>query len=104
MLFCGYDKHVPNHQKGAEAVKFFEAILTATPMIMQCGIGMGDKVVGRGYGLAVETDNVEEIQKAIRVFMTDKELYLRCQQNEIRDAGQYSWQNEVAVLKKIYQL
>lgn len=103
-LFCGYDKHVPNHQKDAEAVKFFEAILTATPMIMQRGIGMGDKVVQRGYGLAVETDNASEIKAAIRRLMTDGELYLRCQQNEIRDAGKYAWQSEVAVLKQVYQL
>lgn len=103
VLFCGYNKHVPNHQKDAEAVKFFEAILTATPMIMQKDIGMGDKVVSRKYGLVVETDNAEEIRSAIRRFMTDKELYRLCQQNEIRDAGQYSWQSEVAVLKKIYQ-
>jgi glycosyltransferase involved in cell wall biosynthesis len=104
VLFCGYDKHVPNHQKDAEAVKFFEAIITATPMIMQCDIGMGDKVVSRGYGLAVETDNAEEVKKAILRLMTDKELYLHCQQNEMRDAGRYSWQSEVAVLKQIYQL
>ena len=80
VLFCGYDKHVPHHQN-FDAVKFFEAILTATPMIMQCDIAMGDKVVGRGYGLAVETDNAEEIQTAIVRFKPDKELYRRCQQN-----------------------
>ena len=104
VLFCGYTKHSPNHQKDAEAVKFFEAILTATPMIMQCEIGMGDKVVSRGYGLAVETDNAAEIRDAIQKFKTDRAFYQRCQQNEIRDAGQYSWQSEVAVLKRIYQL
>jgi len=88
VLFCGYDKHVPNHQKEAEAIKFFEAIVTATPMIMQCDIGMGDKVVSRGYGLAVETDNAQEIQGAIVRFMTDKALYQRCQENEIKDGIQ----------------
>lgn len=101
VLFCGYDKHVPHHQN-FDAVKFFEAIITATPMIMQCDISMGDKVVGRGYGLAVETDDAKEIREAIIRFMTDKELYQRCQRNEIRDADQYCWQNEVAVLKKVY--
>lgn len=103
VLFCGYDKHVPHHQN-FDAVKFFEAILTATPMIMQRDISMGDKVVGKGYGLAVETEDAGEIKQAILRFMTDKELYLRCQRNEIRDADQYCWQSEVAVLKKIYLL
>ncbi len=104
VLFCGYDKHVPNHQKDAEAVKFFEAIITATPMIMQSGIGMGDKVTSRGYGLVVETDNAGEIKNAILRLKTDPVLYRRCRENEINDADRYYWQNEVTVLGKIYGL
>jgi glycosyltransferase involved in cell wall biosynthesis len=102
-LFCGYDKHVPHH-KDFDAVKFFEAILTATPMIMQCDISMGNKVIDRGYGLAVETDDAAEVKEAILRLKTDNVLYRRCQQNEIIDAEKYCWQSEVAVLKKIYHL
>ncbi|MBE0600272.1 MAG: glycosyltransferase [Firmicutes bacterium] len=103
VLFCGYDKHVPHH-KDFDAVKFFEAIITATPMIMQCDISMGEKVVQNGYGLAVETDDAQAIRDAIIRLKTDKDLYQSFQQNEIRDAGLYCWQTEVSKLKAIYRL
>ena len=103
VLFCGYDKHVPHH-KDFDAVKFFEAIITATPMIMQCDINMGKKVLRQGYGLVVETDDAEAIKRAIIRLKTDTELYQSCQENEKRDAVLYCWQSEVEKLKTIYHL
>ena len=102
VLFCGYDKKIPNHQKEAEAVKFFEAIITGTPMIMQKDIGMGDKVIANGYGVAVETDSCEEIKSAIEKFMNDKAFYQNCRDNELSQAERYNWENEVQILRNIY--
>ena len=102
VLFCGYDKKIPNHQKEAEAVKFFEAIITGTPMIMQKDIGMGDKVVKNGYGVAVETDSIDDIKVAIDKFINDSDFYNNCRENELSNSEKYNWDNEVQVLKKIY--
>ena len=103
VLFCGYDKKIPNHQKEAEAVKFFEAIITGTPMIMQKNIGMGDKVIANGYGIAVETDSFVEIKEAIEKFMNDRDFYNSCRDNELLHAQRYNWENEVRILNRIYQ-
>lgn len=102
VLFCGYNKMIPNHQKDAEAVKFFEAIITGTPMIMQAHIGMGDKVEREGYGIAVETDSAEQIEKAIHTFIENRDFYEKCKNNELRNANRYNWENEVKVLDIIY--
>lgn len=102
VLFCGYDKAIPNHQKDAEAVKFFEAIITGTPMIMQKEIGMGEKVEREGYGISIDTDSPDEIREAIRRLKTDKEFYNNCRANELKNAPRYSWESEVQVLNQVY--
>lgn len=104
VIFCGYDKSVPNYQKCAEAVKFYESIVTGTPMIMEKYIGMGDKVEKYGYGIAADTSDVKSIRDAIVKLKDNKEFWDNCRTNELRDAGKYVWDNEVKVLDEIYLL
>jgi glycosyltransferase involved in cell wall biosynthesis len=104
VLFCGYDKNEENYKNDSEAVKYFEAIVTGTPMIMQAEIGMGKKVEKFGYGLSVETDDPEQVFKAIVKLKTDRDFYAECRSNELHDAPRYDWNTEVEVLKRIYNL
>lgn len=103
VLFAGYDPQVPNHQGDAEAVKFYEAIFTGTPMLMTRGIGMGDKVERFGFGLTCDTRNPTEIRDALLQLKTDRKLWRACAQNELSHAHEYAWDTAVTVLDKIYQ-
>lgn len=103
LLFCGYDKTILNFQGDAEVVKFYEAILTGTPMIMTDGIGMADKVKKNGYGIVCDTSNPNEIKNAILMFMNDKDFWNKCSENEKRDSIKYDWKNAVKVLDDIYR-
>lgn len=103
ILFCGYDPEVPNHQGDAEAVKFYEAIFTGTPMLMTRGIGMGDKVEKFGFGLTCNTRDPKEIREAVVRLKTDHELWEKCHTNELEHAGEYCWDTAVTILDKIYR-
>ena len=103
VLFCGYDPNNPNYQGDAEVVKFYEAIFTATPILMTASIGMGEKVRRGGYGLTCDTRSPEEIRAAILKLKDDRVLYRACADSERRDASRYDWRTAVKVLDKIYQ-
>lgn len=101
-LFCGYNPDNPNYQGDAEVVKFYEAIFTATPMIMTESIGMGEKVHKNGYGVTCNTRSSEDIRMAILKLKDDRAFYQSCVEHERKNASQYDWQEAVKVLDKIY--
>ena len=102
ILFCGYDPNLLNYQGDGEVVKFYEAIVTGTPMIMTDGIGMSNKVRDNGYGICCNTRNSQEIKAAIERFIADREFYSSCAHNELKDAYKYDWKTAVRILDKIY--
>lgn len=51
----------------------------------------------------IETDDPAEIEKAIARFMTDKDFYRHCRENELKNAHRYNWENEVQILSRIYE-
>lgn len=101
-LFCGYDPRNPNYQGDAEVVKFYEAIFTATPLIMTESIGMGEKVRRNGYGVTCDTRSPEAIRAAIVKLKNDRDFYRSCADRERESASRYDWQEAVRVLDKIY--
>lgn len=102
VLFCAYPPDDPNYQGDAEVIKYYEAIITGTPMIMTEGIGMASKVVNNGYGLICNTRDSKSIQETINRYMFDKQLWEKCHDNELKDSSKHRWSNAVKVLKEIY--
>lgn len=103
VLFVGYDPENPNYAGNSEAVKYYEAIVTRTPMIITKGIGMGDKVEKYKFGIACNTRDADEIRVAIKRLKNNKELLDEFARSENLVADYYTWENEVKVLNKIYQ-
>ena len=102
ILFCGYDGNSLNYNGDAEVVKFYEAIVTGTPMIMTKGTGMAQKVVNNGYGVVCDVASIEDIRRAVLGFKQNKAFWNECAENELRDANQYFWEKEILVLDNIY--
>ena len=104
VLFCAYDPNDRNYQGHAEVVKFYEAIVTGTPMIMTAGLGMADKVIKNNWGLVCDTRNQEEIRNAVIKLKSDKALWNSIHDSLLSAAGQYSWDGEVKVLDKVFRM
>ena len=102
VVFCGYNRNDVNYQGDAEVVKFYESIVTGTPMIMTKGIGMGDKVERNGYGLTCDTLNKNEIINAIILLRDNKSFYNECSKKELADSHKYKWENAVKILDNFY--
>jgi len=102
LLFCGYDPYDTNYQGDAEIVKYYEAIVTGTPMIMTESIGMGAKVRKNGFGLTCDTIKPEEIRDAILQLKNNHELWQQCSNNELSQAKNYKWENIVKILDEVY--
>lgn len=102
LLFCAYSPEDPNYQGDAEVIKFYEAIFTGTPILVTKNIGMEKKVLDNTFGLSCDTRNPEEIKKAILKMKDDKEYWNKCHESELLFAPNYSWDNAVKILDKIY--
>ncbi len=103
VLFCGYDADNPNYQKDAEVVKFYEAIVTGTPMIMTEGIGMAQKVRKNGFGVTADTRSAASIKEKIQVFLQDRKILRGFSENMLAKASDYRWEEAVGVLQIIYR-
>ena len=101
LVFCGYDPDDPNYQGEAEIVKFYEAIVTGTPMLMTESIGMGEKVRKNSWGLTCDTRSANEIRQAVIKLKDDKTFWQECSDNELESAPLYSWENAVKRLDEI---
>ncbi len=103
VLFCGYDPTNPNFQGDAEVIKFYEAIVTGTPMIMTEGIGMAQKVRKHGFGITVDTRNVAAVREKIEEILDNRGILEKYSQNMLKAASNYQWKEAVSILNKVYQ-
>ena len=103
VLYCGYNPDNPNYQGDAEVVKFYEAIVTGTPMIMTESLGMGEKVKQMDIGLTADTRDVNSIKKVIVQMKNDKMLCQKFRENMLKFSPNYNWENAVKVLDEVYQ-
>lgn len=102
LLFCGYDPNNANYQGDAEVVKFYEAIVTGTPLIITAGTGMAEKVKKHGLGVAVDTRDAKQLKDVIRKILEDKDKLNVYRDNMGKIAEDYQWKNAVKVLSKVY--
>lgn len=102
LLFCGYNAQNPNYQGETEVVKFYEAIITGTPMIMTEGIGMADKVRKFGLGFVVNPLDADAIKEIVLKVLTHPEMLVECRRKMLDKADDYKWDKVVWVLDTIY--
>ena len=103
LLFCGYNAKNPNYQGETEVVKFYEAIITGTPMIMTEGIGMADKVRKFGLGFVVDPEDADSIKEVVLKVLSHPEMLEECRRKMLDKADDYKWEHAVKVLDTIYQ-
>ena len=103
VLYCGYNPDNPNYQGDAEVVKFYEAIVTGTPMIMTESLGMGEKVRQMEIGLTTDTRDADSVKKVVIQMKNNKTQCQKFRENMLTLSKNYNWQNAVGILDKVYQ-
>lgn len=104
VVYAGYRPY-SDTRECAEVVKFFECILTGTPIILtEAYTGMGDRINKLGLGITCDTLNVEAVKGAILKLKNDKQFWSKCSENEKKYSTNYDWNTEVRVLDKVYNL
>lgn len=87
----------------AEVVKFFECIVTGTPLILtEAYTGMAERIRKYGFGLTCDTRDADAVRTAILKLKEDSAFRKKCAENELRCAPQYDWKQAVHVLDTVY--
>ena len=99
ILFCGYDPDVINWRH-AIATKFFEAIVTLTPVIVFDDTLMGEMVKKHDIGFIVKDNTVASFKKTISKI--SKKHLIKKIDNLKKIQYDYTWEKVVKNLDKIY--
>ncbi|WP_313126490.1 glycosyltransferase [Proteiniclasticum ruminis] len=101
ILYSVYSKDNPQHMI-SYPVKFFEAIVTKTPMIVSKGSVLEKFVVEKDIGFAVDGENVDEIKNLVTYINDNKVILEKCIRNLEKIQFNYSWEEVVKRLDEIY--
>lgn len=96
-----YSKHNPQHMIGYP-VKFFEAIITKTPIIVAKGSVLEDFVREHDIGFVVDGESVEEIKYLVSNINVNRQGLKEKIKNIEKIQFNYSWEEVVKNLDKIY--
>lgn len=102
VLFCGYNSNSENWNTFLEPVKYFEAIITGTPIIATKNLYFSNSVEKNVFGICCDTKNIDELKSTILKLKTDSAFWKQCSENELRNADNYDWRKAVTVLDDIY--
>lgn len=104
MLYCVYSSDDENNQN-AFPNKFFESIVTETPIIVNHNTKMAEFVAEKRIGLVVNGDSVDDIREKLFQLLQEPErlTFYREQMNELHNNSNYSWDKVVINLRDIYQ-
>lgn len=102
VLFLGYSPENENYHGQFEPVKYFEAILTSTPIIATKALNIGIQIEKNMFGIAIDTRNPEEIKRAINIFKENSEFLSNCRENMRAMSPLYDWNEAVKILDKVY--
>ncbi|MBU5294107.1 glycosyltransferase family 4 protein [Anaerosalibacter bizertensis] len=83
-------------------VKFFEGIITKTPMIVNKGTVLEDFIKEYGIGFAVEGGNISEIRELVEYINKNRYILDEKVKNLEKIQYDYSWQEVVKNLDNIY--
>ncbi|SFD26479.1 glycosyltransferase [Clostridium uliginosum] len=102
LLFCVYDIKDIN-DKNAYPTKFFEGIVTKTPILVADNSVVADFCNQHNIGFAVSTDYKESLIKIFKQISEDKSILEKMAKNEEVMSKEYLWENVVGNLDNIYQ-
>lgn len=97
-----YSRDNPQHMI-AYPVKFFEAIVTKTPVIVTKGSVLDSFVTEHDIGFAVDGGNVEEIKKLISYIDDNRQILQEKIENLKKIQFNYSWEEVVRNLDEVYK-
>lgn len=101
LLYVVYDMKLDNWKKGYP-VKFFEAIITKTPVIVSRGSVLEEFLKEHDIGFVVNGSNIEEIRKLIMDIRDNRNLLEEKIKNLEKIQYDYTWDKVVKNLDEIY--
>lgn len=102
IVYAGYRPY-SRTRECAEVVKFFECIVTGTPLILtEAYTGMADRIRKYGFGLTCDTLDVDAVRAAVVKLKDDVVFRRQCAESELRLAPQYDWKKAVRILDIAY--
>lgn len=101
LLYVLYPQSVRQYAQ-TYPVKFFEGILTLTPMVVGRGTVLEEIVRDKGIGFAVDGNNRKEISSLLVRLRDHPQILNQCIQNLKNIQYEYSWNQVVPVLDEVY--
>lgn len=102
LIYIVYNKGNKNDET-AFPTKFFEAIITETPMLVLKDSAMGKFVEENNIGFTVDGTDSVSIEKVIKQIKDNPDLLEEKRKNINKIASEYSWEEVVNNLKEIYE-
>ncbi len=102
ILYIVYDMNI-NNWRNAYPVKFFEAIVTKTPIIVSRGSVLEEFLKENDIGFVVDGSNVEEIRELINYINNHQDLLNKKTKNLEKIQFDYTWEKVVKNLDEIYR-
>lgn len=88
--------------KIVEPIKFFESIITKTPIITDKKADIYNLIKEKNIGFGVNGSNVDDIRELIKRVLDNRYVLEQQQENLGGMANDYSWEKKVVCLDKIY--
>ncbi len=103
LLFCIYPPVGQNASADFRPIKFMEAMITATPVLVERQMGLAKVVEEEKIGYVVDGISVRAIQEVVEKVERDQNQLLEYWHNNIEKVkDQYCWEKAVTVLDGIY--
>lgn len=100
ILYVVYPSTIQNNT--SYPIKFFEAIITQTPMIVNKGTVLEDFIDEYKVGFSIDGANVEDIRKLITEIKNNQTMLSEKESNVKKIQLKFSWDKVVNNLEKIY--
>lgn len=101
ILYVVYDMKIENWRKSFP-VKFFEAIITNTPVIVSEGSDLERFLKEKDIGFVVDGSNVEKIRELIIYIIRNRHLLNKKMEELKKIQFDYTWENVVKNLDTVY--
>lgn len=99
--YCVYSMENENWRTGY-SIKFFESIITKTPIIVSKGSALEELVTKHGIGFIVDGSNIKDINELIIYISNNKEILKEKERNIEKIQYKYTWENVVGSLNQVY--
>ena len=102
LLYVVYNKGNKNDET-AFPTKFYEALITHTPVIVSKNTAMADFVEKNKIGFIVDGTDYLDVKRVLQNILNNKQILMEKEKNIEKISNQYIWENIVLNLKCIYK-